>query len=230
MSLDQSSRISLAFARETARSPTARLCTACVEVLDVTGAGITVLSGVEPGPICVSDAGVAGLENLQFDLAQGPCRDAFSSGRTVHAPRLDASHALRWPPFVELAHSSGIRAVSAYPLINETAGVGVGVLTLYRANEGDLSKAQHDDGVAVARVLTDTLLSLRTVEPVESMPDEAVMYRAEIYQASGMAAVQLGVTPGEALLRIRAHGVANDMSTFDVALEIIALRLQLRST
>jgi hypothetical protein len=197
-------------------------------VLEVTGAGITVLSGVEPGPICVSDPGVAGLENLQFDLAQGPCRDAFSSRRTVHAPRLDASHALRWPPFVELAHSSGIRAVSAYPLINETASVGV--LTLYRADEGDLSEAQHDDGVAVARVLTDTLLSLRTVEPVASTPDEAVMYRAEIYQASGMVAVHLGVTPAEAMLRIRAHGVTNNMSAIDVALEIIARRLQLGST
>ncbi|CAN5602975.1 hypothetical protein BH23ACT3_BH23ACT3_13830 [soil metagenome] len=198
-----------------------------MEVLDVTGAGITVLSGGEPGPICVSDAGVAGLENLQFDLAQGPCRDAFSSGRTVHAPQLDASHALRWPPFVELAYSSGIRAVSAYPLINETAGVGV--LTLYRAHEGDLSEAQHHDGVAVARVLTDTLLSLRSVEPVASTPDEAVTYRAEIYQASGMVAVQLGVAPGEALLRIRAHGVANGMSALDVAIEVVALRLRLGS-
>ncbi len=227
MNRDQSSRIAVAFARETAKSPTARLCTACVEVLEVTGAGITVLSGTDPGPICVSDSGVAGLENLQFDLAQGPCRDAFSSGRTVHAPRLDSSHALRWPPFVALAHSSGIRAVSAYPLINETASVGV--LTLYRADEGDLSEAQHDDGVAVARVLTDTLISLRAVEAVASTPDDAVMYRAEIYQASGMVAVQLGVAPAEALLEIRAHGVANGMSALDVAIEIVALRLRLGS-
>ncbi len=228
MNRDQSSRITVAFARETARSPTARLCTACVEVLEVTGAGITVLSGVEPGPVCVSDPGVAGLENLQFDLAQGPCRDAFSSGIAVHAPRLHASHARRWPPFVKLAHASGIRAVSAYPLINEIASVGVS--TLYRADEGDLSETQHDDVVAVSRVLTDTLLSLRAVEQVAPTPDESVMYRAEIYQASGMVAVQLGVTPGEALLRINAHGVANGMSAFDVAIEIVALRLRLDST
>jgi hypothetical protein len=40
MNAEQSSRLALAFARETARSPTGRLCTACVEVLAVTGAGI----------------------------------------------------------------------------------------------------------------------------------------------------------------------------------------------
>ncbi|CAN5516791.1 hypothetical protein BH09ACT9_BH09ACT9_28520 [soil metagenome] len=117
--------------------------------------------------------------------------------------------------------------MSAYPLINETAGVGV--LTLYRADEGDLSQAQHDDGVAVTRVLTDTLLSLRSVELVESKADEAVPYRAEIYEASGMVAVQLGVAPDEALLGIRDHGVANAMSVLDVAIEIVALRLRLGS-
>ena len=33
---DQASRIAVAFARETATSPTSRLCAACVEVLEVT--------------------------------------------------------------------------------------------------------------------------------------------------------------------------------------------------
>ena len=84
---DQLGRIALAFARETALSPTARLCAACVEVLDVSGAGITLMGGDTDGPICVSDSSIAELEDLQFTIGQGPCRDAYRSGQSVHAPR-----------------------------------------------------------------------------------------------------------------------------------------------
>lgn len=215
----------MAFARETAKSPTARLCAACVEVLEVTGAGITVLSGSKPGPICVSDSNVAGLEVLQFSSQQGPCQDAYASGLSVHAPRLDGPPATRWAPFVQLARASGINAVSAYPLMSETAKVGV--MTLYRAAEGDLSGEQQADSIAVARVLTDTLASM-VPSDLSSLPaEEPFAYRAEIYQASGMVAVQLGVPPDVALRRIRAYAATHDISVLEVAAEIVALRLRL---
>jgi hypothetical protein len=225
LSDDQPLRIAVAFARETAKSPTARLCAACVEVLEVSGAGITVFDGARPGPICVSNSSVASLEILQFTSGQGPCRDAFTTGRAVHAPHLDAKAALRWPPFVDLARSQGIRAVSAYPLVTEADGVGV--LTLYRTDEGNLSDAQQVDSAAVARVLTDTLMSLRTETFPSSGPEESVPYRAEIYQAAGMSAVHLGIAPDQALHRIRAHSSSHGLSVLMVALEIVALRLRL---
>lgn len=228
MSGDQSVRIAVAFARETAKSPTARLCTACVEVLDVAGAGITIMGGVVAGPMCVSDSAVAGLEDLQFQLRQGPCRDAYRSGRAVHAPRLDRSASMRWPPFVDLARSIGIGAVFAYPLKSELANVGV--MTLYQQVEGELSAAQRDDSVAVARVLTETILSLQEGQSIEGPPlnrDAPVSYRAEIHQASGMVAVQLGISPDEALLLIRDHAAAHDLSVAAVAAEVVGRRLRI---
>lgn len=225
---EQSTRFAVAFARETARSSTARLCSACVEVLSVTGAGITIMGGDQAGPVCVSDSSVATLEDLQYTIGQGPCRDAFRTGHSVHAPRLDQNAWSRWPSFVDLAHASGIGAVFAYPLI--AAGANVGVLTLYQAAEGDLTVAQHDDSVAIAEVLTETLLSLQDDAPAGSLApglDEAVQYRAEIYQASGMVAVQLSVPAPEALLRIRAHAFANDQTVAKTAADIVARRLRL---
>lgn len=218
----------MAFARETAKSPTARLCAACVEVLAVSGAGITLMGGEHAGPICVSDSSVAALEDLQFTIGQGPCRDAFRSGRSVHAPRLDDSAFVRWPPFVDLARASGVGAVFAYPL--RASGANVGVLTLYQQTEGELSGAQHDDSLAISKVLTETVLSLQDTAPVGSLApelDPVVAYRAEIYQASGMVAVQLQIPPAEALLRIRAHAFAHDTPVSAVAGEIVARRLLL---
>lgn len=57
--------------------------------------------------------------------------------------------------------------------------------------------------------------------------DAVVAYRAEIYQASGMVAVQLQIPPAEALLRIRAHAFAHDTPVSAVANEIVARRLRL---
>ena len=125
MNDDQSMRIAVAFAREAAKSPEARLCSACVDVLDVAGAGITIMGGGHAGPVCVSNPRIAALEDLQYAIGEGPCQDAFRSNTFVHAPRLDISASARWPSFVDLAHESGVGAVFAYPLSAKGAKIGV---------------------------------------------------------------------------------------------------------
>lgn len=200
----------------------------CAEFVGVTAAGITIMGGDNAGPICVSSPQVRVLEDLQFTIGQGPCRDAFHSGEPVHAARLDAAASDRWPPFVELAKTSGIGAVFAYPLVAN--GARIGVLTLYQDHEGELTQDQHDDSVAVAGIVTETLLSLQAAAPVGALAaglDEAVAYRAETYQASGMIAIQLQIPASEALLRIRAHAFAHDQTLSAVAADIVARRLRL---
>lgn len=228
MNADQSMRLAVAFARETARSVTARLCTACVEVLAVTGAGVTIMGGDQAGPICVSDPKVAALEDLQYAMGQGPCQDAFHSGVSVHAPQLDTDASMRWPSFVSLARESGVGAVFAYPLT--AVGAKVGVLTLYQQAEGQLTQAQHDDSIALAAVLAETVLSLQDDAPPGILApglDDAVQYRAEVYQASGMTAIQLSIPAAEALLRMRAHAFANNQTVAATAADIVARRLRL---
>jgi hypothetical protein len=134
----------------------------------------------------------------------------------------------RWPAFVDLAQASGIGAAFAYPLL--APGVRVGVLTLYQRTEGQLTAAQQDDSVALAEVLTETVLSLQDDAPAGMLAaglDDAVKYRAEIYQASGMVAIQLSIPTSEAMLRIRAHAFANDLSVAAVAAQIVSRRLRL---
>ena len=228
MNADQSLRIAVAFAREAAKSPEARLCSACVDVLDVTGAGITIMGGGQAGPICVSNPRMAALEDLQYAIGEGPCHDAFESNTFVHAPRLDGSASALWPSFVELAHSTGVGAVFAYPLSSK--GAKIGVLTLYQDNAGELSVMQHEDSIAMVEVLTETVLSLQDAAPVGTLAadlDEVVAYRAEIHQASGMVSVQLQIPVAEALLRVRAHAFADGRPLGVVAGDIVARRLRL---
>ena len=113
MKADQARRLAVAFARGAADSPRSRLCAVCAEVVGVTAAGITLMGGDNAGPICVSIPQVKALEDLQYTIGQGPCRDAFHTGEPVHAARLDDAASQRWPPFVDLAAASGIGAVFA---------------------------------------------------------------------------------------------------------------------
>ena len=228
MSVEQAFRLAVGFARAAAKSPSRELCNACAELLVVSGAGITVMGGTTNGPVCVSSKRVAVLEDLQFTMGIGPCQDAFSTGRPVHAPSFDRLASTRWPSFVSQARQSGIGAVFAYPL--SLNGARVGVMTLYQDGEGDLDKSQHQDSIVVAQILTETILSLQDVAPEGTLSkdlNEIVAYRAQLHQASGMVSIQLEISVGDALLRIRAHAFANGLSTGSVAADIVARRLRL---
>lgn len=225
---DRSLRIAVAFAREVARAPKARWCRACRDVLGVSGTGLTLMAGRSTGPLCATSDEVGVLEEVQYTAGEGPCREAFRLRQTVHAPRLDEAAFARWPSFVEAARRCGMGGVFAYPMA--TKGVQVGVMTLYQRTPGDLSVQQHEDSVAIAEVLTETVLSLQR----EAGPDElatglegAGVYRAEIHQAVGMVSVQLGIPIDDALVRLRAHALAIDMPLSELAMDIVARRVAL---
>jgi hypothetical protein len=229
LNVEQSIRIAVAFARAAAqKSPTLGLCSACEEVLVVSGAGITMMGGGAIGPVCVSNRRVSALEDLQFTMGVGPCQDAYRSGQPVHAPRFDQATTIRWPSFAVQARESGIGSVFAYPLSSK--GAKVGVMTLYQEGEGDLGATQHDDSLLVAQIVTETILSLQDRAPDGLLApdlDEAVAYRAQVYQASGMVSMQLGIPVAEALVRIRAHAFATGLPASSVAAEVVARRLRL---
>ena len=191
-------------------------------------AGITLMSGAQAGPICVSNEVVQALEDHQFASGEGPCRDAFDRRLPVLADRMDAGPALDWPFFTDLAVALGIGAVFAYPLSSK--GATVGVMTVYQSEAGGLTVGQHADAVVLAEIIGETLLSLQAEAPEGTLADgldEAVTYRAQIYQASGMASVQLGIPPADALARIRAYAFAHDVPIDMVAGEIVSRRLRL---
>ena len=218
----------MAFARQAASVPPRRLCAACVDVLGVSGAGITLMSGRNSGPVCASDTRTGLLEELQFSLGEGPCQDAFRSGSPISEPDLRSSHIDRWPNYTSPALAIGARGVFAFPLI---AGASrIGVLTLYQEDAGALSDEQTADSVMMADLLAQTMLSVQArADPevlADSLTDESA-HRAEVHQATGIVAVQLGVDTAEALVRIRAHAFAVDRRIAEVADDIVAGRVRL---
>ncbi|MEO8693731.1 MAG: GAF and ANTAR domain-containing protein [Acidimicrobiales bacterium] len=228
MSDTQAIRLATAFALQAAKTPGPSLCSVCVNVLVVAGVGITIMGGTKAGPVCVSDERMAALEDLQFTLGEGPCQDAFRDSAPVMVPRLDDVAFARWPAFVTEARDSGVEAVFAYPLIAGRSKVGV--ITLYQDRTGDLTPDQRDDTEALADILSATILGMQAAAPPGMLAaelDEAVSHRAEVHQASGMAAIQLQIPITEALTALRAYAFAHGQSVADVAADIVARRLRL---
>ncbi len=221
-------KIAVAFARESAKSSRGRMCRVCRDVLEVSGAGLTLMVGERSGPLCATSAEVGVLEEVQFTAGEGPCRDAFTSSRSVHAPRLDDVAFARWPSFVEAARRSGVAGAFAYPLVGN--GSKVGVMTLYQHEPGDLTPMQHDDSVAVAEVITATVLSLQAeAQPGALGPglDGGELYRAEIHQAAGMLSISLKLSVVDAMARLRAHALALDVPISELASDVVARRVRL---
>src|SRR5688500_2644535 len=96
-----------------------RICELCVEMLDVSGAGISIVTGAgDRGAVCSTDDTAACIEELLLTLGEGPCIDAVHSGTLVLIDDVTAPNDLaveRWPAFMKGAKDAGVRAVFAFP-------------------------------------------------------------------------------------------------------------------
>ena len=204
-----------------------RLCQAAVGLLAVSGAASSLLSQGRLGPLlCATDEVAARLEALQLTLGTGPGVDAHHHGRVVLAPDLAGASPDRWPAFTEGALTAGARAVFAFPL--QLGAIRVGVLGLYRTTPGPLSDTGFGDGVILTDVATQAILAISARAPggLEELIDPVAL-RAEVHQATGMVAAQLGVGIDEAYVRMQAHAYATGRLIGEVAAAIVARQLRL---
>jgi hypothetical protein len=205
-------------------------CEACVTLIGVTGAQLTLMNGIGRGEsrYSTNDIG-AQLENLRFTLGEGPCEDSVRTGIPVLAGDLDSGENYRrWPLYVRAAVATGARAVFVFPL--RSGAIRIGALVLHRTSPGPLTQDQVLDAQVAADIIMSLLLDELTmahldaeVVPLDGMP----LSRAEVHQATGMLSVQMGVSMDEALVRLRAHAFAHDQSVVEVARDIVGRRLRL---
>ena len=174
-----------------------------------------------------SDQVYQGVEELQFTLGEGPCVDAFATGRPVLVPDVAGDAAVRWPAYCSDAHGRGVRAVFAFPL--QIGGARLGAMDVFRDQAGPLSRAEVAEAMLFAEVATMTLLDGQEHAP-DGQPaglGASLDSSLEVHQAQGMVMVALGVSLVEALARIRAYAFANDRRLGSVARDIVDRKLSL---
>lgn len=210
---------------------TARLCRVCAEITTMTGAGIMLMDGDVPrGSLCTTDDVSALIERLQYDLGEGPCIDAYEFDRPVLEPDLADPVSPRWIAFTRPALAAGVRAVFGFPL--RVGAVHLGALNLYRDRPGPLDAEQHADATVMADIAAQAVLLLQAGAPPGTLAAEleaGADFQYVVHQAAGMVAVQLNVTIGHALIRLRAHAFGNDRPLAEVAREVVTRELRFDS-
>jgi hypothetical protein len=200
-----------------------RICQLCVDTIDVTGAGISMVTSTRNrGVVCATDDVAEQIESLQLSLGEGPCVDAASHRWPVMVSDVvepDDVLVNRWPTFVPKAADVGVRAVFALPL--RIGAISVGVMDLYRDRPGVLTDKQLSFALMAADAAAVSLLYLDRGEPAVGV-GMAGFREAEIHQATGMVSAQLGLPIEEAFLMLRARAYSLDRGLAEVAADVVA--------
>jgi len=207
------------------------MCRTAARALSASGVGISVMTDDGTRGVCAaSDPLSERVEELQFIMGEGPCIDAFTTRRPVLIADLGGSAVhRRWPGYAPAVVQDGVRAVFAFPL--QVGAARLGILDVFRQRAGPLTATELPLALTFADVTVEALLDRqRGADADGSVTADGVAadvgHRAELFQAQGMVMVQLGVSLGEALSRMRAYAYAQNCSLDDVARDVVARRLR----
>ena len=207
---------------------TDRLCEVCVDVTGTSGAGIMIMSGDIPtGSLQTSNAVSARIEELQFALGQGPFLDAFHQRQPILEPDLASPVVRRWEAFSESAIEAGVRAIFGFPL--HIGEIRLGALNLYRDSPGALTAEQHANALAMADIVTRSILVMQANASPGQLAlelEQGAELEVAVHQASGMVAAQLGVSVTQALILMQARAFASHQPLRVLAAEVVARRIR----
>ena len=206
------------------------LCAAFVEGLPIEGSCVSVFDGTgRQSTVCASDALAARIDELQFELGEGPHWEALRTSHSVLVPALGESSPARWPIFSAAARELGVRAVFAFPMF--VGAITVGVVGLHALRKGNLNSNEVEVATQLTQRITPRAvhLALRSAQSdgLGDVPAAPAM-RREVHQATGMILAQLGVSATEAFVRLRAYAFSNSRTVHEVARAVVARELDFR--
>jgi GAF domain-containing protein len=207
------------------------LCLPFVSGLPVTGVSISVFnrSGTQSS-VCSSDRLAARIDELQFELGEGPQWETVRTGARVLIPDVTGDFHSAWPMFGAAILGLDVGALFTVPLV--MGAVTVGVVGMYRTTAGELSGRDLAAAAAMAAATAGPAVH-RAVATAgdEVAPESAIApaMRREVHQATGMILVQLETTATIAYSRLRAYAFANGRTVQDVAHDVVSRQLSFRS-
>jgi hypothetical protein len=207
------------------------LSEACVEVLPVQGAGISVLQELRI-PLGASDPMAALAERLQTTLGEGPCLDAVKTPLPLTVGE-DAIRE-RWPVFgAEFLTQTPYRSVVSLPLIPPRGTQRLGAMDLYlTAPEPMDTHLLFQLASSVANTVAAVLAGSPVGEDAAgiTMPvwlnSDLVHGRMEVWSAVGIVLVATPMENADALALLRAYSYGNGTSLDDVAARLTSGALE----
>ena len=196
-----------------------------VEILRAAAAGV-MLADARGGLrlIASSDERMRLLELFELQGAQGPCLDAYSSGRAIQASAADSR--ARWPVFAPRASGAGFQMMCAVPLRVRTDVIGA--LNLFRGNDEPFTGAEMEIAQAMAEMAAIGLIqerALRERNLLAAQLQAALNSRVIIEQAKGMIAEYLEMSVDNAFAVLRKYARHHNRKLSEVAGDVVDRRV-----
>ena len=157
------------------------------------------------------------LELFQVQNQEGPCLDAFRSGKPVTSADLSTATD-RWPTFAPRAVAAGFSTVHAMPM--RLRDQVIGALNVFAEHPRQLDMAEVAIVQALADVATIGLLQERAIQRGALLAEQlqkALTSRVIIEQAKGAIAQVHRTTVNQAFLLLRSYARSHHHNITDLA-------------
>jgi GAF domain-containing protein len=193
------------------------------EVLDLTGAGVTLVHDGQQRFVTAAVDAIATLERVQENWQKGPCIDAAASGAAEAVPDVASEEAhARWPDYVIAAKTAGIQAVAGIPMLAE--GEAIGAVNLYDGQPRDWSAEDLRVATIFATIATGYLThasAARQHQRTSEQLQQALNTRLIIEQAKGVLAVKRETTVDDAFQTLRKYARDHNVRIHDVSRAVV---------
>lgn len=160
-----------------------------------------------------TDPLAAHLDELQFDLDQGPCHNVLTEHEIV-AVR-DTEHEERWPRWGAAALRTGVRSSLSVRLTASTPTFAC--LSMYSREEDGFGEDAIDRAAVYARLASVALVQAREISGLRS----ALQNRLVIGAAQGVLMERYGLSLNRAFEVLRRHSNDSNTKLRDVAQAVL---------
>lgn len=191
------------------------VATELIHGCDLVGISVVRRGGIDTP--AASDEQLRRVDELQFELKEGPCFDALRTHETVCSG--DLAGDARWPRWGPLvATEVGALSIVSYRLF--TTEDTLGALNLYARTVGAFDDDDVTDGYALAAHVAVALAAAESVEHLET----AINNRTAIGRAEGILMERFDLTPAQAFAVLRRVSQHRNVRLHLVADELVRTR------
>jgi len=184
------------------------------------GAGLTMLEGGRAQTVVASAEFVHQVDDVQYELGEGPCILAVESGRTQSSGSLGGE--ARWPHFGPRVGRMGVHSALSLPLLLPDRVVGAMNVYAHAKNAFTPDACRIGELFAVpAAVTVHNAQVLSRSQRLTERLAEALTSRAVVEQARGILMSRSGESPEHTLERLRTLSQEQQVKLVVVAQQIV---------
>jgi hypothetical protein len=172
--------------------------------------------------VSATDEVATRVDEIQFDLSEGPCWTALANDAPVLETDLVQRPNSAWPAFNEAVRSEPVGAVFAFPVA--FGPFPLGAIDVYVPQPATIEDETVRQAMTLASAVSRRVLrrALRSIADEDNaLLDRSPSSRRVVHQATGVVLAQLDISPEDAYLLLQGHAFARRTTMRRVAEEIL---------